>query len=93
MSLVPIRPVVGPVSVRHRGPASWTQLCAFSHHAFRSLRHIRDEIGTRKRVATSQYEPVVVAPCGVWEQAYADLRREGVPLVHPDSQLARQRQG
>jgi hypothetical protein len=47
MSVVPIRPVVGPVSVRHRGPAFWTQLCPLSHHAFRSLRHIRDEIGTK----------------------------------------------
>ena len=47
MSVMPIRPVVGPMSVRHRGPAFWTRLCQLSHHAFRSLRHIRGEIGTK----------------------------------------------
>ena len=38
---------------------------------------------------TARRDPVHKYPCGILEQAYRQLTEQGVPLVKPDSRLAR----
>jgi hypothetical protein len=42
-----------------------------------------------KASRTARRDPVHKYPCGILEQAYRQLTEQGVPLVKPDSRLAR----
>jgi len=43
----------------------------------------------KKTRRTARRDPVHKYPCGILEQAYQQLTEQGVPLVKPDSHLAR----